>query len=273
MTFRNTTILTILTCVGLSGCADKDGDTGANETGETGETGTGSGGITLSGTATNLLTGAPAAEGLCVHVADPTAAVGGGELEILASSTIGADGAYSVAGVDNTIYIGLLVLVEDCEGSGTTVMPTATGVKREEYYDLADGATLSDFAIYSIDGDSQAGFQTGLEGAGYAADPDDRFTGDLGADGTLIGFVLDSAGDGVEGASVSTPDGYPAYYMAADGSFNTTGTATAARGMFLVPAAPIATYGVTADGYTFESELVGSQAGYAVLIRFIGTAG
>jgi len=176
--YRILPLLSLGLLVGLGACTGDDKSTTDDSSGG-GDDSSGGGddsgaveGITISGSASNLLTGAPATEGLCVVAADPTAAVAGGELTVLATSTVNADGTFSVSGVANTSAVGLLVIVEDCEGEGPTVLPTATGIKKDDYYDLAAGATLSDRSIYSIDATSQAAFQAGLTAAGY--------TGDLG---------------------------------------------------------------------------------------------
>ena len=259
-------LLTLGLLVSLGACTG-DKTTGDDST-STGDDSSGGGddsgaveGITISGTASNLLTGAAATAGLCVVAADPTAAVAGGELTILATSTVNADGTFSVSGVANTSAVGLLVIVEDCEGEGPTVLPTATGIKKDDYYDLAAGATLSDRQIYSIDATSQGAFQAGLTAAGY--------TGDLATDGALVGFVLDSSGSPVGGATVAGPGTATTYYLNADGSFDTDGTDASVNALFVIPAAPVFTYTASADGYTFSSVLAGSQPGYAVLIRFV----
>lgn len=267
MMYRILPLLSLGLLVGLGACTGDDKSTTDDSSGG-GDDSSGGGddsgaveGITISGSASNLLTGAPATEGLCVVAADPTAAVAGGELTVLATSTVNADGTFSVSGVANTSAVGLLVIVEDCEGEGPTVLPTATGIKKDDYYDLAAGATLSDRSIYSIDATSQAAFQAGLTVAGY--------TGDLATDGALVGFVLDSGGTAIADATVAGPSTATTYYMAADGSFNTSGTSASVNSLFVIPKAPVFTYAASASGYTFDSVLAGSQPGYAVLIRFI----
>lgn len=246
----------VFTGLTLSACNGKDAadDTsGADDTAAMG-------GITISGTAHNLLSGEAAATGLCVRAADPTEAISGGELTILSEGTLGDGGAYSLSHVANTSAVGLLMLVEDCDGSGT-VMPTATGIKDEIYSVMSDGEELADYLIYSIDGTSQAALQGGLAAAGY--------TGDLGTEGALVGFVLDAAGAPVDGAVVKGPESNTVYYANGDGSFNLTGSVAAAKSMFLIPGAPVYSYKCTEDAHTFPSSLAGSQPGYAVLITFV----
>ena len=219
--------------------------------------------FSVSGSAANLLTGAAAAADLCVAVADPTAAIGGGELEILGSSTVGADGSFEVDDITTTSSVGLLVLVQDCEGDAVTVLPTATGIPKDSYIDLVEGDVISDFTAYSIDGTSQTSIQASLESAGY--------TGDLGTDGALVGFVFDSSGAPIDGATVAGASSSTTYYAASDGSYNTTSTAADANAMFMIPAAPVYNYSATAMGYTFTNVLAGSQPGFAVVIKFVAS--
>jgi len=217
-------------------------------------------GFAVEGVAANLMDGAAAAEGLCVHASDPTPAMAGGEIEILASSTLGADGAYSVGGIETTSAVGLLMLVADCADEGT-VMPTATGISADTYDGLGTGDVIADRLIYSIDAASQALMAGGLAAAGYA--------GDLSVDGAMVGFVLGADGSPVDGATVTGPDGYPTYYFTG-ADFSGTGTVAAANAMFVIPAAPIYSYSAEADGETFDSLLAGSQPGFAVVVAFYG---
>lgn len=251
------TLLSIFATLGLAACGDDKGDdTSAVDTSDSGPQG-----FTISGTVAPLLDPAATVVGLDVSIADPTAALGGGELEILTEpTTVGADNTFSLTGVITTSTVGLLLLVEDDAG---TVMPTATGVSKTLYVDIEDGATISDFGAYSIDAASQAEMQQGLEDAGYA--------GDLGVEGALVGFVLDSAGAPVANAVVKGLGSTAVYYQNEDGTWNTTGTVAATNSLFVIPGASIGSYSCTAEGYTFTSLLAGSQAGYAVLVRFIAS--
>ena len=247
----------------LTACTDKttdDTSSTADDSATTDDSGEPTGGFSISGTAKNLLSGEAATEGLCVSVADPTPALSGGELDIRSDTTVGAGGAYTAEHVETTSAVGLLMLVEDCAAEGT-VMPTATGIKRDAYSSLGDGDAITDQTIYSIDATSQAGIQAGLEGAGY--------TGDLGTEGALLGFVLDTdASTPIDGAVVGGGSA-TVYYANADGTWNTTATVAAARSMFIIPGAPIYTYTCSKDGYTFGNLLAGSQPTYAVIVRFL----
>lgn len=247
------------------GCSGRGGDTGGSNSGgddtSTGgdDTGANTGGFTISGTALVLGSSQPATSGLCIEIADPTPAISGGELTILAQSTIGDNGAFSVSGVHTSSTIGLLMLVEDCEGQGPTVMPTATGISADSYAGLGDGDTLGDEVAWSIDGATGTQMQDGLALAGY--------TGELSTDGALIGFVVDQNGQPIDGATVT--GGNTTTYYATPTGFDTTATSAEADAMFVIPAAPIYTYTCTADGYEFDSLLAGSQPGYAVIVQFV----
>jgi len=235
--------------------ADTDTDTDTDTDADTDVTG-----FAVEGMAVNLMDGTGAAEGLCVHAADPTPAMAGGEIEVLATSTVGATGVYSVPGIETDSAVGLLMLVADCADEGT-VMPTATGIATDSYAGLGDGDVIADRVIYSIDTASQGAMAAGLAGAGYA--------GDLAVDGALVGFVFDAAGTPVDGAVVTGPDGFPTYYFTGAG-FTTDATVAAAKAMFVIPAGPIYSYSAAADGHDFDSILAGSQPGFAVIVAFDG---
>jgi len=246
----------------LGGCPKEceEGDTCDTSDADTDtDTDTDVDGFDVKGLALNLLTQQPAAEGLCVHAADPTDALSGGELEILASGTVGAAGAYEVTGIVTDSTVGLLMLVQDCAAEGT-VMPSATGMSASTYATLEDGGVITDYKIFSLDVAARNTFQSLLGNAGY--------TGNFGTEGGLLGFVFDSTGMPVGDAVVTGPTGTTTYYFYGKG-FNTTGTVAAAGSLFIVPSAPVYSYTCAATGYTFDSLLVGSQPGYAVIVKFV----
>ena len=263
MTIRLTGILFLLASLALAGCTDKettdDSSTGGDDSTAGDDTSGTETGYTISGTAYNLLAGTAAASGLCVAATDPTAAIAGGEIEILASSTVGDAGVYAVTEIGSVPAVGLLMLVQDCDDAGT-VMPTATGVASADLSGFGDGDVMTDRSIYSIDASSQANLQAGLAAAGY--------TGTLATDGALVGFVLDASLNPVAGAVISAGSA-TVYYLNADGSFNTSGTVAETRAMFIIPDAGVNSYGASADGYTFNTLLAGSQPGIAVVVRFL----
>lgn len=276
---RNLTLLTLLltACSGggdTGGAGDGGSTDGGSTDGGTSDGGTGDSGITIAGTAADLVTGAAAAEGLCIYAADPTAAITGGELTIIASAETVAGGAYTLSNVSTSSQVGLLILAQDC-GKGTiAVMPTATGISASSYSSLADGDTLSDVTSYVVDSTLQAGIDASLAAAGY--------TGSIAKQGALLGFVFDTGGTPLSGVTVTgTGSGTTTYYADSDSSdglftnasvgVNSTTDATA-NAMFVIPAAPIWSY--TADdggAHKFASVLAGSQPGYAVVVAFYGS--
>ena len=265
-------LLPILSILALVACTDSD-DTGGGDDGGDGGTTDGGGGdalITISGTAVDFATRAFAHEGLCIHAADPTAAVTGGDFEVLVSGTVGADGSFSLADVPTTSTVGLMLLIADCAKEGT-VMPSATGIAAEDYQDLANGASLSDRIAYSVDVPTASGMDMSLAAVGSA--------NTVTVDGALVGTVIDSAGAPIGGATVTGEgSGATAYYFdgdIADGLFSTAGapntsTSVATGGLFCIPAAPVWSY-IAEDGgnHTFEPLLAGSQPGYILFVRFI----
>jgi hypothetical protein len=277
---RNLTLLTLL-LTACSGDGDTGGTTGDGGTtdggttdGGTSDGGTTDGGITITGTANDLVTGAAAAEGLCIYAADPTAAITGGELTIIASGITDASGAWSLSNVSTSSQVGLLMLAQDC-GKGTlAVMPTATGISSSSYSGLADGDTLADVTSYVVDSTLQAGIDASLAAAQYS--------GSIATEGALLGFVFDTGGTPLSGVTVTgTGSGTTTYYADADstdGLFTsaTTGvnssTDAYANAMFVIPAAPIWSYTAEDGGaHTFASVLAGSQPGYAVVVAFYGS--
>lgn len=219
-------------------------------------------GFTVSGRAALLLDPATAAaEGLCVDLLDPTPALAGGEPTVLGSTTVGADGSFTITDVTTTSTVGLLMAVAQCPG-GTSggVLATATGIEAGDYDGVAAGTVLDGYNAYVIDAAGAAMIEGGLAAAGY--------TGDLAADGSLLGFVLDPAGLPVDGAAVSG-GGAPIYYATTTG-FDTTATVAAAGALFVIPAAPIYTYGCSGGGFTYAPILAGSQPGFQVVVAFNG---
>ena len=269
--------LSLATLVSLSGCsgrdkdtADTDMDTDTNTTDTDTDTNTGMGGFTLSGVAVDLSTGAAAdGTGLTVAVADPTPALAGGEMDMLATGTINADGTFTVPGVVTTSTVGLFVVI-----TGTGVMNSASGVAATSYTGLGDGDTLSGATAYVVTDALSAGVNGSISAVGGSHD--------IVTEGVLFGFVLDSTGAPVAGATAGcagcgTPDFYYADAVSADGLFSSstginTTTDPAARSMFVVPGAPIASYFADDGGvHDFPSQLGGSLPAFAAFIAINAT--
>jgi hypothetical protein len=269
------TIIALVAC-GRGDDSDDSTDSGTTDSGTTDSGDTEPAGFSMSGDALDLGTFEPAAEGLCIYAADPTAALGGGAIEILAGSQIGADGAFTIEGVVTTSGVGLFMVVQDCDTApDATVMPTATGVAAASYAALGDGDALTGLTMLSINNTLAEGVDASLQGVGY--------TGSIVTDGMMAGFVRDNAGAPIAGATVScvTGDGSPcaiAYYADAEpevgGLFAgaagiNTSTVAETGGLFMVPGAPIFTYSAAADGYVFQDQLFGSVPGLATFMTFV----
>jgi hypothetical protein len=195
-----------------------------------------------------------------VYVFDPSPVLTGGDLGLLAETTTGAGGAIEVAEISTTSTVGLLVAVQDCADEGT-VFASATGIPFEDYETLGAGDMLSDFTALSVDAGSRDVYQAGLTAQGY--------TGDVNVDGFVIGFVVDSAGTPIDGATVTFTGTAPVdlyYFNGVD--FSGTSTVAAAGALVFMPAAPIGGYACEAPGYTFGGEITGVQPGFALFARF-----
>jgi hypothetical protein len=262
--------LSLLACNG-----DKDGeetaDTGdTNDTDDTDDTDTGEDSFNITGTAIDVATSAPAPEGLCIDLLDPSPVLQQLPPELLLSTQVGAGGAFSIEGVVTESTLGLLMSVKDCETEGATVFTSATGVFYDSYSGLADGETLADQIAFSISNP----FLEGLELSAAAA----QYAGDLSTDGFMFGFVLDSARQPLSGATVTCGDCGTTYYLDSDpndGLFTTgtdlnLSTDATAGAAWIIPAGPVGSY-VADDGgaHTFGQQLNGSNPGSATVTAFI----
>ncbi len=262
----------------LLGCNGRGDDDDNKDTSISGETGTPEeGGFAISGTAFDLMANAAAdsslyPDGLCVAVGDPTPAISGGEMETIATGTVNSDGSYTVPDIVTTSALGLLVVIYDCDGLGS-VLASATGVSADDYDGLGDGDEIIDHTAYVVSADFRDGIDASLAAAGYTGNS-------IEVDGTFVGFVLDMSGNPIAGATVTASSGDVTTYYAdadsTDGMFTTgasvnTATDAATNAMFIIPGAPISNYECEDGGvHSFESQLAGSQPGYAVFIAFYG---
>ena len=246
-------------------------DSGSTDSGDTDPTG-----FAMSGMALDLGTLAPAAEGLCVYAADPTKAMGGGELDILGGSQIGAAGAFTIENIVTTSVVGLFVIVQDCaDATEATVVPTATGVSPGNVASVSDGETLEGLTMLSINNAMATGIDMSLTGVGYEG-------GSVQETGMMAGFVMDNASAPIADATVSCTTGNgtpcaPVFYADADPTVGglfagaagiNTGTAIEAGGLFVVPGAPIFTYSAAHNDYTFTDQIFGSVPGLATFMTF-----
>jgi hypothetical protein len=201
---------------------------------------------------------------------NPDPAVTGGAPIVMADSTIDASGDFSIAGVDAVPQFGILLSISDClvTGTGAAVLTTATPVTPDKYAGVATGDTISGMTAFSISQAYANGIDASLAAAGY--------TGSIWVDGGLMGAVWDMSLAPIGDATVTgTTD--TVYYQdgdASDGLFTTgaslnTATQPSGGAIFLLPKAAIAPYSATAAGYTFGSNLLGSNPGSIVFAPLI----
>ena len=231
-------------------------------------------GMNVTGTAVDLETGLAITrvEGepaLCVSLIDPAPAVSGQEPITLIASTLCEDGSFVLAGLEEVPAIGAMVGVSDCDGAEPTVQRTVTGVATDDFDGLGPGDTVEGVTAWSVSASFRDRMQAGL----------DNYPGDIGAEGFLSGFVTDSSGAAVGGATVTCAacSDRPTYYLDAtpddglwgDGTtFNST-TDAAAGSYFFIPAARITTYTCDDGGaHSWDGNLFGSLPDYAVFIEF-----
>jgi hypothetical protein len=251
------------------------GPTGPVEVEECGADIDTSAGMNIAGTVVNLETGEPVVtlDGeapLCVKAIDPTPAVTGGDPIEIAGSTICADGTYIIAGLQEVPLIGVMVQVEDCNDEGT-VMRTVTGISTDDFNGMGAGDTLEGIVAHAVTADYRE-----------VLSADMGYTGDLNEDGFLAGFVVDSAEQPLDGATVSCGAcaDTPTFYADADptdGLFGTSSSFNAAteaggNSLFIIPAALITTYTCDDGGtHAWDGQLFGSLSGYGVFIRFVAS--
>jgi hypothetical protein len=226
--------------------------------------------ITIAGTAIDIASQSPAAEGLCAAIIDPTAAVTGGDAETIGGTVIGANGAFSVDDIPITAPFGLFTAISDCEGTTEpTVWTSMTGILNPSYSGLNDGDTL-DVTAASVSVEMLTGIEASLVDVGA--------TETAAIAGAMIAWVRDSAGNPIAGATVACEGCGTFYYFDQDidgGLFASTTTgvnaATDASGMLLLLSAPTSTYTPTADGYTFSGLLFGGAEGVATFVEFVAS--
>jgi hypothetical protein len=227
-------------------------------------------GFAVEGATLDLATQTGGAEGLCLDIVDPSAAFTGGDLEMLGGTTLGADGTWRVEEIETDSVLGLFMLVTDCDGVAP-VMPTASGVPFADYDGLGTGDTVENRRAIVVSEAMAAGVAQSLTAAGYQ--------GDIATDGFVLGFVRDTAGTPVEGATVSCGDGCTVYYADtenADGMFTSaqtglnTSTAAQTGGMFVVPGGPLTSYSASHDSLSFPAVTFGGMPGLVTVMAFAG---
>ncbi len=249
-----------------------DDSTAATDDSEVTGDDTGPFGFGIDGMAYDLMNGAPSAAGLCITVADPTDAASSGDpadLIILGNTVTAEGGTFSVTGIETDSAIGLFIIVSDCADEGT-VRATGTGVSIASYEDLPAGGVLAGATALSINSTFEAALDQSAAAAGYTGD-------NIATAGAMMGFVQDSAGAPIGGATVTGKEGVATYYgdtVSADGLFTSaetgvnSATDASAGALFFVPGAPIYTYTASADGYAFEQLLFGGVPGMITVLKF-----
>lgn len=250
----------------LSGCAgDKGGEDTARDTARD-----------VRPTATYTIEGqavefgpeeAPAAEGLCVEAVDPSVMLDGAGSAPLGSTTVGAEGAYTLTDIPIR-ELPTVVRIRDCEDTGRpTVFPTSSPVQLSTDAPVAAGDVLRDVRSIVLGVDPFDRMRTDLSAAGS--------TVDLTESGLVFGYVWTGEGRPIAGAQV-TCDGCTAYYGDADdsdGLFMTGGvvnTATGDAGVWVIPGAPRGDYGAVAAGYTFAAVPMAAPPGGALFGVLLG---
>lgn len=224
----------------------------------------------VSGVGWDLMNSAPVAGGLCVTIADPTDAASSGDpadLIVLSTTTTAEDGTFTATGIETSSLIGVFMIISDCADEGT-VRATGTGIAPASYDELGDGDLLEGATAISVNATFEAALDQSATLAGYAGAP-------IATAGLMMGFVQDSAGTAIDGATVTGPTS--TFYMdvdSSDGLFTTGAEVNASTdaltgALFVVPGAPIYTYKADADGEVFQSQLFGAVPGLVTVMKFI----
>jgi hypothetical protein len=212
-------------------------------------------GFIINGTAQDIQTNSPAAAGLCAFAVDPSPVLLGGEPDILQTGAVEAGGAYSLVGVVTDSSLGILVMIDDCEGQPDTVYRSATGIASEDYENLGDGDVLTPDRIAYV--------LTQAYGAILAADWAAAGNTHTLEEGVMLG---------VSNAAVTTlyGDGNAADNLFQTGGVNNTATDAASGAFYVIPAAGVRNFAADDGGaHTWESRLAGSFAGFAVFVNWV----
>lgn len=264
-----TLILALGACAMFTACNgddDTDTDNGADTDTDTDTSEEVAPEITISGNTSEVFTQTAADSSHCVDAVDPQAALDGGELNILGTTVVEDDGSYSVSGVDvSQAPLAIFLILRDCDNSGDTVFPSATGFAAESYQSAEAGDELTSPIIY-VSATTAIGLDQSLGAIGSTATM---------ADGSVMAFVLDSQGAPVAGATVTCGDCGPSYYVDADARDGLLSTGTSANestqagvGLAFIPSGPVGAYQTTAEGMTYEPGLFGSLPGIAAFTAF-----
>ncbi len=225
--------------------------------------------ITVRGSVHDLGDVDSTVSGVSVVVANPAPMLAsGGEPAALGVGTVAGDGSFEVTGIDPTgADMGLIMIVDD---NGTEYRSVATGIHGDEYAGWTDGFVVEDQVAFAASADVVAAMELDLAIAGWH--------GELFEGGALIGFVQDAAMEPVDGATVTSTEDYEVFYADGDpmgeGAFVDDSTAlnvatsADAEALWIAPGGGVDNWSAVADGYTYETILVGSTEEILVVIAF-----
>jgi hypothetical protein len=188
---------------------------------------------------------------------DPTPVLSGGEPDVLSTTTITSSGGYALGGITEKPSVGMFVAVGSC---GTTFdLVTATGLPLDMYQGLGSGDVLDGLTAFATPNATADDLAQGLDSAGYA--------GTLTSEGAVAGWILDSGGSPIGGATVTCSECPRTYYW--DGNdWDGSSTSTAGDSLFAIPGGLIAVYEVSASGYDFDSSLSWYLSGVFIVMEF-----
>jgi hypothetical protein len=255
------------TTLSLSACNGEDDpdetDVEDTDNGDTDEVGPPL--VTISGSSVDAFspTGATGAEGLCVQAVDPSAALEGGDLNVLGETQLDANGAYEITDVDvSQAPLAVFLILSDCSETPTTILPSATGIASDEYASAVAGDTFTrDLRFVTLETAGQ--IDQSLAGVGSSATL---------AGGSIMAFVLDQQGNPVADATVDcgmcTANEY--YYVDLDPEggllASATGPNTATQpgvGLALIVPGEVGGYSVSHPTLTIQGGLFGAIPGVA----------
>ncbi|TVQ90266.1 MAG: hypothetical protein EA397_12985 [Deltaproteobacteria bacterium] len=228
--------------------------------------------VTISGQTLEVLSQDPADDTHCVLAVDPSAAIEGGDLNILGQATVNADGSYAITEVNVALApLAIFLILQDCDTDTgePTVFPSATGFAAESYSNAQAGDELTSPILYLSAG-TAALIDSGLETIGSDARLED---------GSVMAFIQDDEGDPLGGATLTCAQCGDTYYvnpMAADGVLGSSDedindATIPGVGLAFIPEGPVGAYQASAEGFTFEPGLFGSIEGIAAFTAFSGT--
>lgn len=248
----------------LPGCPADDDDTAGDDDEITG--------LTIRGQIHRFDDFSTTGQGLTVIIANPTEMLLSGEdPTILGTASPEADGTFEVTGVDATdADLGLIMIIDD---AGDTYLSAATGIDEADYEGWTDGFVVEDQIAFAMPATHLTAMETDMAAAGWTGS-------DLFGTGALLGFVQHPNLDPIASAVVSsTLFGGDVYYADGDamgsGTFDdgsgTPNTTTTLEGdaLWVAPnATPPSAWLCEADGYDFDSVLVGSTTEILVIVAF-----